>query len=193
MALNSSLATPAVGTAVMSIAACSEANPRDEVVGVPSLAAGPVGAFLHGLLTKGRLTREEPFVWGGIRVTDTATGTTWQPGCCGTLEERSYFWLYVIDGSGSCDFGHDPSALAERAGDLVRFTADSEEGGSPAFDVPVEELKRLLDGVERDLEDFVALVADWAAEQVPSHAGELMPAIARAMELPLRDVRPDHR
>ncbi|MGV9453774.1 hypothetical protein [Streptomyces sp. NPDC003635] len=39
------------------------------------------------------------FESGGLRITDTATGTTLLPGCCHGLGERRD-WLEVVDGDG---------------------------------------------------------------------------------------------
>lgn len=78
-----------VGTAVMRIAEVNDVDPEDDR---PPRPADPLGAFLHGLLTM-----EQLFAPGGLRITDTETGTTLVPGCCSGIED-SREWFTVIDG-----------------------------------------------------------------------------------------------
>lgn len=80
-----------VGTAVMRIADCNDIDPEDD--GRPARPTDPLGGFLHGLLTM-----DDLFASGGLRITDTATGTTPAPGCCNGLDERRD-WLEVVDGA----------------------------------------------------------------------------------------------
>ncbi|MFF7946111.1 hypothetical protein [Streptomyces griseorubiginosus] len=132
----------------------------------PPRPAEPLGGFLHGLLTMEGLA-----VTGGLQITDTATGTTFLPGCCNGLDER-LDWPEVLDGDGWASFGHNPAPLAERHGDFVRLTVDAERDDSPVIELPVTELRRLLAGAERHLVDFLHLVATWAA-------------LCRALDLPV--------
>ncbi len=69
-----------VGTAMMRIADCNNIDPEED--GRPPRPAGPLEGFLHGLLTM-----DDLFASGGLRITDTATGTTLLPGCCNGLDE----------------------------------------------------------------------------------------------------------
>ncbi|MFF8503906.1 hypothetical protein ACF07L_25100 [Streptomyces anulatus] len=85
-----------------------------------------------------------------MRISDTATGATLLPGCCNGLDERRD-WLEVVDGTGWTSFGHDPSPLAERDGEVVRLTVDAEHDNSPVMEGPVTDLRRLLAGAEQDL------------------------------------------
>lgn len=80
------------------------------------------------------------------------------PGCCNGLEEWRD-WYEVLDGYGQVCFGHDPGPLAERLGDTVRLTVDADRSDSPVIELPVTELRRLLDGAARDLTDFLTLAA----------------------------------
>nr|BFD90244.1 hypothetical protein KitaXyl93_16040 [Kitasatospora sp. Xyl93] len=150
--------------------------------------AEPLGAFLHGLLTE-----SHPYAPGGLVVTDSATGAVFEPGCCSGLEDWRD-WLNVTDGSGTAWFGHDPDARAECVGRVVRLTQDAQEaenaedgggsgGGGPVIELPVDELRRLLAGAERDLRDFLALAARWAERQVPGYAAAVTAALARALDL----------
>jgi hypothetical protein len=172
--------TPAeAGTAVMSIVAHNDVVPTAD--DHPSQPADPLGAFLHGLLTM-----EDLVASGGLRVTDTASGVTLLPGCCNGLEERGD-WFAVLDGDGWASFGHDPSPLAERHGDVVRLTVDADRDDSPVIELPAAELRHLLTGAERDLTEFLDLAAAWTARQLPGHAAQVTSALARALLLPALD------
>ncbi len=175
--LSGGLAPAEVGTAVMSIADCNNVEPEDD--GRPLRPADPLGGFLHGLLTKDHL-----FASGGLRITDTTTGVTLLPGCCNGLDERHH-WREVLDGDGCASFGHDPSPLAERDGDTVRLTVDAEDESSPVIEVSVGDLRRLLAGAERDLDDFLRLAAGWVALHLPGHASPVISALGRALDLPV--------
>ncbi|MFD8787665.1 hypothetical protein [Kitasatospora sp. NPDC059599] len=169
--------TPAeVGTAVWRIADRNDIDP-EEADGRGPRPEDPLGAFLHGLLTVPDL-----FAPGGLRVTDTATGTVFAPGCCTGLEDWRA-WLDVTDGAGTAWFGHDPDARVEWVGRTVRLTQDAEDDDSPVIELSPDELRRLLAGAERDLRDFLALAARWAERQLPDHAPAVTAAIARALSL----------
>ncbi|MFC4516692.1 hypothetical protein ACFPEN_27655 [Streptomyces ehimensis] len=177
--LSGALGPADLGTAIMRIADCNNTETDDDR---PPRPADPLGSFLHGLLTTHDL-----FAPGGLRVTDTTTGTTLLPGCCNGLEEWRD-WLEVLDGDGWASFGHDPSPLAERFGDTVRLTVDAEQDDSPVIELPLSELRRLLATAERDMADFLQLAADWAAQYLPDHAASVTAALARALNLPASSV-----
>ncbi|MFE0699089.1 hypothetical protein [Streptomyces sp. NPDC058872] len=176
LALGGALSPAEVGTAVMCIAECNNVDLEGE--GRPQRPTDPLGNFLHGLLTMDNL-----FAAGGLRVTDTATGIALSPGCCSGLDERRD-WLAVIDGDGWASFGHDPSPLAERMGDVVRLTIDAEQQDSPVIELPIIDLRRLLADAERDLAAFHRLAIGWAALHLPDHADPVCAALARALDLP---------
>ncbi|MFF6887863.1 hypothetical protein ACFY9F_32270 [Streptomyces sp. NPDC012421] len=172
--------TPAeVGTVVMRIAACNDFEPDQEHGPCPT---DPVGAFLHGLLTMPDL-----FAAGGFRVTDTATGTVYvEPGCCNGLETWRD-WRNVLEGGG-CSFGHDPSSTAERVGDTVRLTLDTEaENESPVIELPADHVRALVAGAEADLRDFLGLAGTWAEQHLPTHADAVTAALTRALDLELAE------
>ncbi|MEV7372645.1 hypothetical protein AB0O51_17410 [Streptomyces sp. NPDC090301] len=174
--LSGRLGVAEVGTAVMRVAECNDVHPAEE--NHPRRPADPLGGFLHGLLTM-----ESPFAPGGLRVTDTATGVTFLPGCCNGLDER-LDWFEVLDGDGWAGFGHDPSPLAERVGDAVRLTVDVDRADSPVIELPAADLRRLLAEAERDLADFHRLATGWTSRYVPGHATAVADALARALGLP---------
>ncbi|MEU1286193.1 hypothetical protein [Kitasatospora sp. NPDC005856] len=191
LALSGRLTAAEVGTAVWLLA------DRNDVEPDPGQAeergprpADPVGAFLHGLLGE-----SHPYAPGGLVVTDSVTGATFEPGCCNGLEDWRE-WLNVTDGSGTAWFGHDPDARAECVGRVVRLTQnaadgeDGEDGKAPVIELPVDELRRLLAGAERDLRDFLALAASWTRRQLPDHATAVTAALTRALDLE-PDLEPD--
>ncbi len=65
----------------------------------------------------------------------------------------------------------------------VRLTVDLGKDDGPVIEIPVDELRRLLNEVEQDLIGFADLVADWAAQHVPDHAAAARAAVARALDL----------
>lgn len=165
-----------VGTAVMRIADCNASEPEEEHGPHPT---DPLGTFLHGLLTLPDL-----FASGGFRVSDDATGIIFvEPGCCNGLETWRD-WLEVLDGTGSCAFGHAPSSMAERVGDTVRLIHDSYENeDSPTIELPVAQVRTLVAGAQRDLQDFLRLAASWAEQHLPTHATTVTTALGRALNL----------
>ncbi|SFF97591.1 hypothetical protein SAMN02787118_114137 [Streptomyces mirabilis] len=179
LALDGALATDDVGTAVMALAVCNDIDPGDDG---PPRPNGPLGGFLHGLLTMDPL-----FAAGGLEVMDTVTGTRLLPGCCSGLEDRGDWWE-VLDGDGSAAwFGHDPSPAAERHGSTVRLTVDSGADTSQWINVPAAELRYLLAGAEKDLADFLDLATRWATGHLPEHSEHVGNALARALTLPPRN------
>ncbi|WNI26956.1 hypothetical protein [Streptomyces sp. ITFR-16] len=175
LVLNEELTPAEVGTAGMQIADRNGFEPEEEHGPCPT---DPLGTFLHGLLTMPDL-----FAAGGFRVTDTTTGTVFvEPGCCNGLETWRD-WLEVLDGSGCSYFGHDPSSVAERVGDMVRLTFDAYgTGGSPVIELSVDQVRRLVAGAQQDVQDFVGLAGMWAEQHLPVHAAAVTAALARALD-----------
>lgn len=176
LGLGGDLTEAEVGTAVMGIAGCNDIDPDGD--GRPPRPPDPLGSFLHGLLTF-----DTPFAAGGLRVTDDTTGAILLPGCCTGLEDWRD-WYAVLDGNGYAGFGHDPSPTAELHGDRVLATVDAEQPGGPVIELPASLLRELLAGAERDLRAFLDLSAGWANRHLPGHAGPVVAAIARVLDLP---------
>ncbi|PWS44365.1 hypothetical protein DLE01_42730 [Streptomyces sp. FT05W] len=176
LVLNGELTPAEVGTAVMQIADCNALEPEEEH---GPRSNDPLGTFLHGLLTMPDL-----FAAGGFRVTDNATDTVFaEPGCCNGLETWRD-WLEVLNGSGCSYFGHDPSSMAERLGDIVRLTFDAHESdSSPVIELSVDQIRTLVAGAQRDLQDFLSLAETWAEQHLPTHAAAVTAALARALDL----------
>ncbi|MFE5210069.1 hypothetical protein [Streptomyces sp. NPDC056600] len=176
LALHGRLTPTEVGRAVMQVARYNDYEPEAEHGQCP---ADPPGAFLHGLLTLPDLLAA-----GGFRVTEAATGTVFvEPGCCNGLETWRD-WLEVLDGTGRCSFGHDPSSAAERVDDAVRLTFDVDgTDDGPVIELPVDEVRTLVAGAERDLRDFLGLAGIWAGQHLPEHSAAVTAALARALDL----------
>jgi hypothetical protein len=64
------------------------------------------------------------------------------------------------------------------------LTVDAEQADSPVIELHATDLRRLLAGAEHDLAGFLALAADWAAQNLPLHAASVTAAVARALDLP---------
>lgn len=177
--LSGELSPTEVGAAVMRIADCNDvAGDGDGDADGPSHPT-ELDSFLHGLLTF-----DDVFVAGGLRVTDNSTGVTFHPGCCDGLEDWRD-WHQLTDDGTLLGFGHHPvSPIAERFGDTVRLTVNADQSDSPAIELSVAELRNLLAGVERDLNDFLALAAEWSFRQLPGHCAAVTAALARSFGLP---------
>lgn len=176
LVLNGRLTPAEVGTAVMQIADCNDFESQEEHASCPT---DPLGAFLLGLLTMPDL-----FAAGGFRARDNATDTAFvEPGCCNSLET----WrdrLEVLDGTGCAYFGYDPSSVAERVNDAVRFTLDAHGvDGSPVIELQVEQVRRLVADAQQDLQGFLSLAEPWAEHHLPAHAAAVTTALARALDL----------
>ncbi|MFD9789116.1 hypothetical protein ACFWYX_34965 [[Kitasatospora] papulosa] len=176
LVLNGELTPAEVGTAVMQIAVCNDLEPQEEHGPCPN---DPLGTFLHGLLTM-----PDVFAAGGFRVTDNATDTVFvEPGCCNGLETWRD-WLEVLNGTGFSYFGHDPSSMAERLGDIVRLTLDAHETySSPVIELSVDQIRTLVTGAQQDLQDFLSLAETWAEQHLPTHTAAVTAAVARALDL----------
>ncbi|MFB7126413.1 hypothetical protein [Kitasatospora sp. NPDC056273] len=179
--LSGGLSPAEVGTAVMRIVSCNDIDPDDDPANSrPPRPADPLGSLLHGLLTFDNL-----FAAGGLRITDTTTGTVFLPGCCDGLEDWRD-WHRFVESGGLLGFGHEPvSPVAECTGDTVRLTVNAEQSDSPVIELPVTELRSLLAGAEHDLAGFLALAADWARWRLPNHQAPVTAALARVLDLPV--------
>ncbi|MGW0857360.1 hypothetical protein [Streptomyces sp. NPDC002690] len=178
LALGGGLSLDEVGAAILRIAAYNDADP--EANELPPRPADPLAEFLHGLLHLDPL-----LVPGGLRVTDTATGATFEPGCCDGLEDRRE-WERVVDGDGIFRSAHPESGRgATRIGDTVRLTCATGQEAGPVIEVPLGQMRRLLAGVERDLTDFLALADDWASRYAVDHVAGVTASLGRLFDLPV--------
>ncbi|MER5732840.1 hypothetical protein ABT084_31675 [Streptomyces sp. NPDC002138] len=177
--LSGALSPAEIGAALMRIAACNDGAPETEG-DLPPRPAGRLEGFLHGLLYRDGLHAA-----GGLRVTDDSTGATFAPGPCDGLEDW-HDWYRLADSSGRIGHGPDPQpSRAERLGDTIRLTVDTDRNDGPVIELPVTELRRLLAGAERDLTGFLAAASRWISEHLPAHATPLTAALTRLLGLPL--------
>ncbi|PPK61212.1 hypothetical protein V5P93_004976 [Actinokineospora auranticolor] len=167
--------TPAeVGTAMMRFIGYNDVEPQDS----RTRPSDPLGSYLYGILALNPASAVAP---GGLRAV-SPTGVVFTPGCCSSTDA----WRglrHVVEGTGWADFGHDPSPHAERHGDLIRLTTDTETDDSPTIDLPIAECRHLLTQVARDLTAFHALAAKWLTHHLPAHADHIATALALALDL----------
>lgn len=172
--LDGSLGPAEIGAAVRAVA--HRLSPDVDAGRTPP--AGEVERFLEGLLTA-----EEVIAFGGLRLVDTSTDVSVDPGCCSALDEWRD-WFGLLDGR-EVDLGHSPSPGGELVDGVVRMTPDLERADSPTIEVSAGDLRRLLAGVERDLTGFVGAASVWAERHVPSRASDLVTVLARALDVPV--------
>ncbi|MET7980889.1 hypothetical protein ABZW44_49715 [Streptomyces mirabilis] len=112
---------------------------------------------------------------GGLRVHDTRTNVTVQPGCCCGLEDWRE-WLNVADGE-TLWLGHDPSPRLEQAEEVVQLWPDSVDAQETPSGQPIEivvgDLPGILHTVQEGLQGFLCLTKQWATRHVPTLAEDL--------------------
>jgi hypothetical protein len=122
---------------------------------------------------------------GGLRVRDTDTGLTVDPGCCHGLEDWQE-WNQVAARQ-SPWLGDSPAPWTEHLGHAIRvWPGDCEElprdaappAGIPPIEILVSDLPRLVASACRQLQGFLDLLEPWALPLAGSAAGSLGPALA---------------
>lgn len=112
---------------------------------------------------------------GGLRVHDTRTNVTVQPGCCCGLEDWRE-WLDVAGGE-TLWLGHDPSPRLEHADEIVQLWPDSVDAQEASSGQPIEivvgDLLGILHTVQEGLQGFLSLTKQWATRHVPTLAEDL--------------------
>ncbi|MEU0007985.1 hypothetical protein ABZ079_27855 [Streptomyces sp. NPDC006314] len=112
---------------------------------------------------------------GGLRVHDTRTDVTVQPGCCCGLEDWRE-WLDVAGGE-TLWLGHDPSPRLEHADEIVQLWPDSADAQEAPSGQPIEivvgDLPGILRSVQEGLQGFLSLTKQWATRHVPTLAEDL--------------------
>lgn len=117
---------------------------------------------------------------GGLRIRDTDTGATVNPGCCFGLENWRE-WRNAADGDVPW-LGHSPSPWIEHHAERIRVWPDGgeqavpPEGASPV-EITVTELPGLIDAAHLQLREFLELVERWAVAWGQPRARQLASAI----------------
>lgn len=130
---------------------------------------------------------DEDFAPGGLRVGDD--DVVIDPGCCAGLDEWRD-WLRVIDGE-VIDLGHDPDALVEHRGPVVRVWKNGGHlpAGSildpcePHIDIPRQALPIVLSSVQQDLVGFLTALHPWARDIRADLARPLVAAVDRCLQI----------
>jgi len=132
-----------------------------------------------------RITQAESLIApGGLRVRDTATGLTVNPGCCCGLEDWQE-WNQAAAGQ-SPWLGHSPAPWTEYLGHAIRVWPDGGDepaGAAPPagvlpIEIPASDLPRLIASAHQQLQRFLDLLEPWALPLAGSAAGSLAPALA---------------
>jgi hypothetical protein len=121
---------------------------------------------------------------GGLRVRDTATGLTVNPGCCCGLENWQE-WNQVITGQ-SPWLGHGPPApWVEHLGHAIRVWPDGGDGppsaaptGTLPIEIPISSLPGLIATAHQQLRGFLDLLEPWALPLAGPTAASLAPVLA---------------
>jgi hypothetical protein len=133
---------------------------------------------------------------GGLRVHDTRTNVTVQPGCCCGLEDWRE-WLDVADGE-TLWLGHDPSPRLEHADEVVQLWPDSVDAQETSSGQPIEivvgDLPGILHTVQEGLQGFLSLTKQWATRHVPTLAEDLAARLDEdlAISAPLPGISGQH-
>jgi hypothetical protein len=130
---------------------------------------------------------DEDFAPGGLRVGDD--DVVIDPGCCVGLDEWRD-WLRVLDGE-VIDLGHDPDALVEHRGPVVRVWKSG--GRLPSgsvldpdeshIDISRAALPQLLGAVRQDLLGFLSALHPWAQGIRTDLADPLTAAVDRRLQI----------
>ncbi|MEU4597672.1 hypothetical protein [Nocardia sp. NPDC023988] len=121
---------------------------------------------------------------GGLRLTDTVGGAVVVPGCCAGLEDWRQ-WIDVLAGTPPW-LGHGPTPEVEIGVDELRVWQDSGANRQAAQSIVVARnaLPELLNGVHRDLVDFLSCVRRWSDRNGLGRRGtELIEAIDRNFDV----------
>lgn len=141
-----------------------------------------------GLAQLNRLLAAECVVVpGGLRVTDTDTGVTAEPGCCFGLENWRD-WHGLLAGEEPW-LGHHPGHRVEHVGAVVRLWPDAGRQEGRPIEIPRVELRDPLGSVQDDLSGFLKSVAGWASCRFASVTAGLVAALDEGLTVssPLGD------
>lgn len=143
---------------------------------------------MDGLAMVNRLVTAECVVApGGLRVRDTDSGVTVEPGCCFGLENWRD-WQGLLEGEEPW-LGHDPGPRVEHVGATIRMWPDAARQEGRPIEIPRERLRELLSSVQDDLTGFLKCVERWASCGFAPVAGALVATLDEgfAVSAPLGD------
>lgn len=103
------------------------------------------------------------------------------PGCCCGLENWRE-WLGVPNGDGVWA-GHDPSPFAEFIDEKIRVWQDEKADDVNFIDFEYDELRKLLEKTEKDLNDFIFKLNRWTEFYAPSLKDEVSRHFTRNMQI----------
>jgi hypothetical protein len=174
LVLSGDLTPDGVGTAMAIIADYNE-----NILDVNGNEMPPASGAADSLT---RLIRAECLLApGGLRVRDTESGLTIDPGCCFGLENWRD-WYEIADGE-SPWLGHDPSPWAEHLNGTIRIWPDevregetTRSSGSP-IDITAEDFPELVANAARQLQDFLGLIGPWARPLTGTATDELVQTV----------------
>ncbi|WP_370949208.1 hypothetical protein AB5J62_17110 [Amycolatopsis sp. cg5] len=113
---------------------------------------------------------------GGLRVRDTTTGVTIEPGCCCGVEDWRD-WFYLVRGAEPW-LGHDPEPELDFVPGIARLWPENgRENGTPPVEIRLADLPAHLAVIQRELLDFLDLVRKWAEPYGPALAADLVAAL----------------
>lgn len=123
---------------------------------------------------------------GGLRVRDTESGVTVNPGCCSGLEDWQGWNRLVMRQSDAPWLGHDPSPWVEHLGQAIRIWPDGGMGpttgttpaGLSPIEVPAARLPSLVADARNQLQGFLNLLEPWAQPLGGDAATSLRSALA---------------
>jgi hypothetical protein len=104
------------------------------------------------------------------------------PGCCCGLENWRE-WLDVPHGKKYLWAGHNPSPWCEYFDNHIRIWQDEKEEGVDSIEFEIPEMEVLLEGVERDLLGFLAILKKWVAYVSPGLEADFVAYFAENMNI----------
>ncbi|MFI9237245.1 hypothetical protein [Streptomyces sp. NPDC053079] len=184
LALSGRMSMPEVGTAMAILTDYNSGDSDDDHGLEDDRPASDPAERVRRLITT-----DHPIARGGVRLRDTGTGVTVNPGCCCGLEDW-HEWFGIPNGDLPW-LGHDPSPRIEpagQAGHAIRLWPDGGDADEAPSTDPIElalaDLPGMLGTVRDELRGFLSLVEQWAGRYVPSLGGELTARIEAALAPP---------
>jgi hypothetical protein len=124
-------------------------------------------------------------VWGGPAFIDAANEVRMMPGCCVALGERDEVYDVLAERSPYAYLGHSPFISLAMDTDQVLLAQYDDDGRNLAtIECPRSQMDAALAVMESNIDSFLTALSAWAARHVPTHAPELVEAVAEGLRLP---------